>query len=170
MTKKTEISRDVIELRRPFRTAQSPRVPVILEFPGESRTKQQFKDECDINNIMAKYMKTGTIEFRNKYEPRYGDVTGEDFQIAMNIVADARAMFLDLPSHVRERFDNDPAQFLDFVGDKANYDEARELGLLSVPPLGEGGGSTPPPPNAATANVANPQGGSSGEPPASKSA
>ena len=38
-----------------------------------SMTKQSFKDECDINKIMAKFQKTGAIEHYAKHAPSYGD-------------------------------------------------------------------------------------------------
>lgn len=96
-----------------------------------SRTKQSFRDECDINIIMGRYLQTGVIDFVAKHSPQYGDVTGADFQTAMQTVAQANSMFADLPSSLRERFGNDPAQFLDFVADDKNRAEAAQLGLLS---------------------------------------
>lgn len=114
-----------------FISAYAPKLKVSLSFPAdEGRTKQSFKDECDINNIMARFQKTGVIAFANKFQARYGDVTGVDFANAMRVVADARTMFAELPARVRERFANDPARFLEFVQNPANKDEARALGLL----------------------------------------
>lgn len=113
-----------------FRTAYSAPLRVTLECPGTGRTKQSFKDECDINKIMARYIATGVLDFVTKHQPQYGDVTGLDFMNAQLIVAEARTMFEELPAEVRNRFDNDPAQFLDFVGDDKNREEARKLGLL----------------------------------------
>lgn len=150
MSKKSE-SIDAVSTRRPFRSAQSARRAVVLSFPEQGRTKQAFKAECDINNIMARYMRTGMLEFRNRYEPRYGDVTGYEFHEAMNIVAHARTMFEELPAAVRERFENDPAQFLDFIQDENNREEARELGLLRPEPEPEGGVAPPPLKNVASA-------------------
>lgn len=102
--------------------------------PNEDRTKQAFKDECDINNIMARYQKTGIINFQQRFEPRYGDVSAIEFQSAMQTVARGKTMFNELPSRVRERFHNDPAQFMEFINNPANADEARELGLLKPKP------------------------------------
>lgn len=113
-----------------FRTAYSAPLRVTLACPGTGRTKQAFKDECDINRIMSRYISTGVLDFVNRHAPQYGDVTGYDFMEAQLIVANARSMFEELPATVRDRFDNDPALFLDFVADDKNRDEARELGLL----------------------------------------
>ena len=39
-------------------------------------TKQSFKDECDINKIMAKFQKTGALNHYAKHAPQYGDASG----------------------------------------------------------------------------------------------
>ena len=44
-------------------------------------------------------------------------------------------MFDNLPSDVRNRFNNNPAQLLDFVADPENKEEAIELGLLPKPEI-----------------------------------
>lgn len=108
------------------------KLKVSLSFdPDQDRTQQEFVDECDINNIMARYMKTGVIDFVNQHEPQYGDATGWEFQEAQNVVVSAKNMFSDLPAKIRERFGNDPAKFLDFINDDENRVEAAKMGLLS---------------------------------------
>lgn len=114
---------------RTIRSAYSDPVKVALVFPAQGRTKQSFKAECDINNIMAKYQKTGLVEFVNKHQPQYGDVTGFDFQASMNQVIAAQAMFDALPSSVRKRFHNDPAEFVAFMDDESQLEESYRLGL-----------------------------------------
>lgn len=113
-----------IEIRKPY-----SRKAVGIDCGGESRTKQSFKMECDINHIMAKYQKTGAITHFTKHSPQYGIATGMQFQDAMNLVCEAQEMFNDLPSSIRSRFGNDPAAFLDFVQDEGNADEMVKLGL-----------------------------------------
>lgn len=107
----------------------SQRVSVTIH-SGPSRTKQSFRDECDINNIMAKYQRTGLIEAVNRIQPQYADVAGFDFQFAMDQIVQANDMFAQLPSSVRKRFHNDPREFVEFVGNPENYDEAVRLGLM----------------------------------------
>lgn len=116
-----------------IRSIYSTITPVNLSCPELpfGRTKQSFKDEMDINHIVKRFLKTGVLEFTRKNEPRYGDTTGIEFQAAMQTVAEAKSMFNDLPSELRARFENEPAQFLDFIQDENNYDEARKLGLLN---------------------------------------
>ena len=113
-----------------IRTAYGPKQRLQLWFPEQGRTKISMQAECDINNIMKKYQKTGVIDFVNTHQAQYGDATGIDFQQAMERVSKSREMFADLPSSIRKRFDNDPAQFLDFVNDANNTEEARRMGLI----------------------------------------
>lgn len=114
-----------------FRTAYGPRVSVPLEFPeGEGRTKQSFKDECDVNQIMARFQRTGVLEFRNKFEAQYADVSGVTFQAAMDTIARANHMFHSMPARVRDKFQNDPGRFLAWIQNPNHADEARELGLM----------------------------------------
>lgn len=135
MTKstKTEIvenDRAIIPL---VRHAYSLRAPVVLESSGVSRTKQSFKDECDINRIMARYAATGTLDFVNRREAQFLDVSDIDFQNAMKIVTESREAFMTLPSAVRDRFNNDPAQLLGFLSDDSNREEAIKMGLVIKP-------------------------------------
>lgn len=102
-----------------------------ISFPAVGLTKQSMKDECDVNLILAKYQRTGVIDFINKHEPRYGNASPIDFQTAMNVVIEGKQMFADLPSSLRKRFGNSPEEFLFFVDNPANRDEAIRLGLIT---------------------------------------
>ncbi len=118
------------QFRYPY--IKKPRVQT--ETPGKSRTKQSFKNECDINTIMAKYQKTGAIAHVNKHATEYGFATSADFSTAMRTVTVAQEMFDGLPSSIRNRFNNNPGQFLDFVQDANNKVEGQELGLWPKDP------------------------------------
>jgi len=120
------------------RHAYSYRAPVVLDMGGPGRTKQSFKDECDINRIMARYAATGTLDYLTKKEAQFLDVSDLDFQNAMQIVTESREAFMLLPSALRDRFSNDPAKLLGFLSDPSNLDEAIKLGLVNKPlPLPE---------------------------------
>lgn len=98
----------------------------------ESRTKQSFVPECDINNIIKSFKLTGQIKHINERAAQgtYADLPDSvDFQEALHLVKDARASFATLPSQVRDRFQNDPSLFLAFMGDPRNQDEIIKLGL-----------------------------------------
>lgn len=114
---------------------------------GASLTKQSFKDECDIKKILEKHRKTGVwsgITGVYARKPLTGDFTASvDFQNAMNLVADAKQQFAQLPAKVRDRFINDPSRLLDFLNDSSNEEEAIKLGLLpKKAPAGTPAGQT----------------------------
>jgi phage internal scaffolding protein len=121
-----------------FLSAYSLKPRVCLSFEENSRwTKQSEKDSCDINLIMSRYMATGELPNIAERAPQYLDATGFEFQSAMDFVAGANTLFYEMPSAVRNRFDNDPAAFLDFCSHEKNRPELAEMGLLKpiVPPV-----------------------------------
>lgn len=118
--------------KKPFRTAYGPKLEVELIFTGPGRTKQAFKAECDINTIMARYQKTGVLEFTQKHAGQFEDVTALDYTAGMQAIAAAKSMFFDMPSALRARFENEPGRFLEFIQDPRNTAEAIELGLATV--------------------------------------
>lgn len=91
--------------------------------------------ETDINNIMKKYEKTGVITHINEAIPQFGDVSKlGDYQACLHQVMQAEQLFSELPARVRERFLNDPAQFIAFMDDEKNLEEAIKLGLAIPKP------------------------------------
>lgn len=110
---------------------------------GDSMTHQSHQKECDINQIMLRWQKTGVIDHANTYQGQYGDFSEvpNDYQEAMNRVINAQDMFMSLPSSIRKQFNNDPGQFLDFATDPKNADRMVELGL-SAPEVVESSPTT----------------------------
>jgi len=114
------------------RSAYSEKLEVSITFEENSPfTRQEFREECDINTIMAQYMTQGELIHLNEAAPQYLDVTGQDFREHMIFIAGANSMFNDLPSSIRSQFDNDPAEFLDFCSQEKNRPELAQMGLLS---------------------------------------
>lgn len=174
ITMKKELNQDVHTLYhfyRPHkRVLYEPKLcdPATGEWTTpQRRVKQSHVDECDINNILKQYSVTGQIKHISAKAAmgQYLDLPGEmDFQISLNIIKDAEQAFGSLPSKVRDRFGNDAAQFLAFMADANNIDEAIKLGLATRAPLKEpvadsNGAKMPPqkPPQAPTAAPAAPK-------------
>ena len=112
-----------------------PHKRVHPDLGGPSRTKQSFKKECDINEILRQFHKSGVITHVQKTQGQYQDfINGVTYHQAMNVIADANSMFETVPAKIRAMFDNDPAKFLDFVQNDENEEQMRELGLLQKAP------------------------------------
>lgn len=106
----------------------------------ESRTKQEMKDACDINNIVRQNRATGMIDHGSLKQAMYGDFSSTmSFHEARNAVATATQAFDKLPHEIRTRFGNDAANLVDFMSDDANIEEAKQLGLYDDGKEEEGG-------------------------------
>lgn len=100
-----------------------------------TKTKQSFKQECDINEILKRAKNGQDIsKLVNNRVARYGDFTNvPDYRDALDMVNRAEGMFMQLDAKVRERFNNDPGRMISFLQDPANRDEAIKLGLVNPP-------------------------------------
>lgn len=96
---------------------------------GETPAQQQFKNDADINSIMARFQKTGAIDHVSKHQPIYGIASPFGYHEALNITTQAQNMFADLPSSLRNKFNGNPSELLEFVQNPENAAEAKELGL-----------------------------------------
>lgn len=92
----------------------------------QSATKQSFRDEVNINNIVAKYQRTGLIDHVQDKRPRYGDISSTDFKQAMDTVAEAKSLFETLPSASRREFVTVEG-FLDWAQDPDNAEDLSAL-------------------------------------------
>lgn len=98
-----------------------------------SMTEQSHAEECDINTIVRRFGITGQVPVGVR-QPEYGDfINAVDFQTAMNAIVAARESFDAMPALVRDRFHNDPHEFVVFVNDSRNREEATRLGLVQRP-------------------------------------
>lgn len=105
-------------------------------FEKPSRTKQCFKEQCDLGKTLKRFARTedGRLAISELQgftaDMRFEDVSAvPDFRSARDIVNAAEAKFMALPAIVRRRFDNDAAQFLDFATNPENLSELRSMGL-----------------------------------------
>ncbi len=101
----------------------------------DGRTKQSFRDETDINQILKRAQKSGTISHLNKFEGRYADFSGFDFFEAQLQLSKGAEIFDELPVELRREFNQSPAEFFDYVNDPANSERLEEL----LPALAEPG-------------------------------
>lgn len=83
---------------------------------SETLTQQQYKNDADINTIVKRFSMVPQAGPPVLGEGVYGDFTGiTDYHSALERVQRAEADFMRLPPDIRERFNNDAAQFMDFA-------------------------------------------------------
>jgi len=132
------MSKNSVFLRTPYnydRDAATNESGLACEEP--SLAQQHFKDECDINNILRQFNITGLLP-ESPLSPRYGDFTGiGDYHTALNRVIAAQDEFEALPAQIRARFNNDPAELIEFLEDDKNRPEAESLGLVDKAAAGD---------------------------------
>ena len=116
-----------------------------------TKTQQHLAAEADINNILAKFLKTG--EINTVGQPQYMDIAElTDLQDVIVTSAQVEEAWNALPAAVRNIL-RDPKTFTDYVDhcvQTGDLEPLRELGLTAkpepaepVPPPG-GGVSNPP--------------------------
>lgn len=101
-----------------------------------SMTKQEFKFECDVNNVVKSFKPhhMQAMLAANLASGAYTDLPDAyDYQDALHLVQDAEKRFMTMPAKVRDRFGQDPSQFLAFINNPGNQAEAISLGLASSP-------------------------------------
>lgn len=101
-----------------------------LHCSDESRTHQNFREECDINTIIDRFG-IGEVPITPQQWVTDVDIAEapSNYQDVMNQLNAARDQFMSLPAKVRSTFDNDPGQFVSFVSDPSNLPEMIRLGL-----------------------------------------
>lgn len=110
----------------------------------KSLTVQSPTEEVDINKIMARINK-GQNVLTSQGQPFYGDVSDlGGLQEAFIKAQEAEDLFMQFPADVRERFENDPVQFVEFFENPNNMKEAVELGLVKIKPVPEPAKNPPP--------------------------
>lgn len=97
--------------------------------PGESRTVQSAANDLDINQIMARYRKTGALP-PGLRAPMFGDFSrASDLQTALDTAQEALDQFETLPPAVRRAAGGSPVRLLEMLADASERAELVEAGL-----------------------------------------
>lgn len=114
---------------------KAPKSPV-ADSSKPSLTQQEFKESCDINNILSKFsvqaqaLGVDPSLLMPQDQGTYGDFSNlDDFQSAQNKIAFLSDQFSNLPSDVRRKFGDDLNSFVVAISDPARIDELGELGV-----------------------------------------
>lgn len=94
---------------------------------SDGRTKQAFKDHTDINKILQKAQRVGSLSHFMKHGAVYGDFSDvPDLLTAHERLARGEKIYNDLPSELRREF-KDQFEFFSYVNDPANVPRLKEL-------------------------------------------
>lgn len=105
-----------------------------IYFKDPSLTKQSFKEECDVNEILKRSANGAVTNGADVRQAMYGDFTNiPSYQESLDLVNRANGMFMSMDAFIRERFRNDPREMIAFLQDPKNRDEAIKLGLVKAP-------------------------------------
>lgn len=119
-----------------FYTRYNPPKSPIADSSKPSLTQQEFKESCDINNILAKFsvqaqaLGVDPSLLMPQDQGTYGDFSNlDDFQTAQNKIAFLNDQFSNLPSDVRRKFGDDLNTFIGAISDPNRIDELGDLGV-----------------------------------------
>jgi len=103
-----------------------------LDTGTSTKVIQSARDDADINVIVKRFNVTGQLPQLNREALNVDLDEVVDYRTAMQFVRQAAEQFMSLPSTLRERFQNDPQEFMAFMDDPENAAEAEKLGLLKI--------------------------------------
>lgn len=87
---------------------------------SENLTKQSFKDECDINNVVDRFVQTGQLPFNVRIGGVFEEAPSMSLKEALDIARGAQSDWDNLSDEVRQSFDNQFENYVDFM---QNYEE-----------------------------------------------
>lgn len=93
----------------------------------DGRTKQAFKDQCDVNKLLQKAQRTGSLSHLQKWSGFYGEFAEYDYLDHQIKLARGAEIFNELPANVKKEFNNNPGAFFDFVNNPDNADRLNDL-------------------------------------------
>ena len=105
-----------------------PIPPRTYDGEQDNRTKQSFKDECDINRLLQRFQKDGAMSHLEAYGGEYGEYNKFNFHESMEKLRRGNEIFAKLPSEIRSgEFRNDPGLFFTFVNNPENNEKLNDL-------------------------------------------
>lgn len=116
----------------------------------ETKAVQSEKKSSDINNIVARAIKTGQLPVLMSRQPIEQLPDAQTYQEMLNQVVFAQQSFERLPAEIRSEFHNDPVNLLTAVseaeGNEALTKKLQSMGILEIPEPSPQVPSAPPTP------------------------
>jgi hypothetical protein len=128
-----QVTKDMPDWKTPYnhdRNFESDRTALYCKEP--SLTKQEFVEEADINNILARFLRSGEPPPMPLPE-HFVDTTTKLTMFEMQSrLAEANALFYKLPASTRSEHLNDPARWADAVSKAAADRDGDKLQSLGI--------------------------------------
>lgn len=102
-------------------------IKVLTKTSGKSNVEQHHRTE--IKKMVERAEREGLFRASTRFEGEMDDFPAYDFMEAQFHMARANSMFESLPSQVRQKFDNNPAAFMQFANNPDNAQEMVNMGL-----------------------------------------
>lgn len=103
-------------------------------FTKPSKVKSEFKDQCDINKIVARHRSDVNALLSQSVEIVLGKckdlLTVDQYYEASCFAKELEQTFYNLPAKLRDEHDNDPYKFLRFASDERNAAHLKEYGVV----------------------------------------
>ncbi len=112
----------------------------VRKYKLHGRTKQSQKDECDINKLLEKQARAGTISHLDRYQGQYADFSKYNFEEHTNKIAEMATCFENLPAETKREFNQSPDEFFEFVTNPENVENLPRL----LPEIANRGDYFPP--------------------------
>jgi phage internal scaffolding protein len=132
MHKQKEVTK-ISDAKEPgqYNVMKNGRVHKVITVTGlESKVDQGQKSLTDVKMLLEPAIKRGLLRHATQFEGEMDDLPAQDYQDAMFKVAEANSMFEQLPAKIRNQFENNTANFLEFVQNPENATQLQEMGLL----------------------------------------
>ena len=99
------------------------------KIPKKRTTRVEQHHRTQIKQIVANVEAQGLLRASVKFSGEMDDYPNYDFQEAQFMITKANSMFEQLPSGIRQKFNNKPAEFMQFANNPDNAQEMVDLGL-----------------------------------------
>ena len=115
--------------RRPIKTVNTKKT---MQRDNEFiLVEESHAQMLDINRMVKKYSVGEIQQQATAFEGVYGDFDDIDYQTALTKIAKADEIFNQIPSEIRQQFNNSAGQFIDFVTNpQITNEQLLEKGLV----------------------------------------
>ncbi|AXL15177.1 internal scaffolding protein [Microviridae sp.] len=129
--------------------------PFSISFKGTtSLTKQSFREECDMNNIISKFHRTGELPLNfSNVEAQYGVAPTQDLKEALDTIQNLKNEFNDLSEKDKERFEGSYVKYAEFLDEFENFDLDSYVDAQQPQELASEDGENPAPARPAEQNA-----------------